>query len=98
MNGKIVIDGSWEGTLLEEPITFLVEEGLVVGIEVKWLKSCRAVLDEARVGLRPSRANLSQYSSRIWLWHESQSQDVRKRLDIKLYAVRHTSDLETTPL
>ena len=27
MSGKIVIDGSWEGVLLDEPITFLVEDG-----------------------------------------------------------------------
>ena len=59
MNGKIVIDGSWEGTLLEEPITFLVEEGLVVGISGgEMAEKLQAVLDEARVGLRPSRANL----------------------------------------
>ena len=59
MSGKIVIDGSWEGTLLEEPITFLVEDGLVVGISGgETAGKLQEVLDEARVGLRPSRANL----------------------------------------
>tara|TARA_B100000519_G_C14110374_1_gene375457 strand:- start:273 stop:686 length:414 start_codon:yes stop_codon:yes gene_type:complete len=59
MSGKIVIDGSWEGSLLEEPITFLVEDGLVVGISGgETAGKLQEVLDEARVGLRPSRANL----------------------------------------
>ena len=58
MSGKIVIDGSWEGKMLEEPITFLVEEGAVVNISGgEAAENIQAVLDEARVGLRPSRAN-----------------------------------------
>ena len=58
MSGKIVIDGSWEGTMLEEPITFLVEDGAVVSISGgKAAENIQAVLDEARVGLRPTRAN-----------------------------------------
>ena len=58
MSGKIVIDGSWEGKMLEEPITFLVEEGAVVSISGgEAAENIQAVLDEARVGLRPSRAN-----------------------------------------
>ena len=59
MNGKIVIDGSWEGTILEESISFLVEDGLVVSISGgEAAENIQSVLDEARVGLRPSRANL----------------------------------------
>ncbi|MEE3270024.1 MAG: hypothetical protein VX204_02805, partial [Candidatus Thermoplasmatota archaeon] len=58
MSGKIVIDGSWEGVLLDEPITFLVEDGLVVSISGgEAAENIQAALDEARVGLRPSRAN-----------------------------------------
>ena len=58
MSGKIVIDGSWEGKMVEEPITFLVEEGAVVSISGgEAAENIQAVLDEARVGLRPSRAN-----------------------------------------
>ena len=30
-NGKIVIDGSWEGRRLEESLTLLVEDGVVIG-------------------------------------------------------------------
>ena len=52
MSGKIVIDGSWEGKMLEEPITFLVEEGAVVSISGgEAAENIQAVLDEARVCL-----------------------------------------------
>ncbi len=33
MNGKIVIDGSWDSTLLDQPLTLHVEDGLVTDIE-----------------------------------------------------------------
>jgi leucyl aminopeptidase (aminopeptidase T) len=59
LSGKIVIDGSWEGSLLDEPLTFLVEEGMVVSISGGELaESVEEILDEAKVGLRPSRAGL----------------------------------------
>jgi len=59
MSGKIVIDGAWEGNLLDEPLTFLVEDGLVVSITGGDLaESVRSVLDEAKVGLRQSKTNL----------------------------------------
>ncbi|RTZ94337.1 MAG: hypothetical protein DSY41_03670 [Candidatus Poseidoniales archaeon] len=59
MNGKVVIDGSWEGELLDEPLIFLVEDGLVVGITGGELaESVQSVLDEAKVGLRQSKAGL----------------------------------------
>ena len=33
MNGKLVIDGSWDSTLLEQPVIFHVEDGLVTDVE-----------------------------------------------------------------
>jgi len=33
MNGKIVIDGSWDSTLLDEPLIFNVKDGLVSDVE-----------------------------------------------------------------
>ncbi len=33
MNGIIVIDGSWESNLIDEPVTFIIEEGLVVDVK-----------------------------------------------------------------
>ncbi len=32
MNGRIVIDGSWEGNLIQEPIIMEVENGIVTNI------------------------------------------------------------------
>ena len=33
MNGKIVIDGTWESTLLNEPLELIVENGIVIDIK-----------------------------------------------------------------
>ncbi len=33
MNGKLVIDGSWDSTLLEEPLTFTIKDGLVTSVK-----------------------------------------------------------------
>ena len=33
MNGTIVIDGTWESTLLEEPLELIVEKGIVIDIK-----------------------------------------------------------------
>ncbi len=33
MNGTIVIDGSWESNLVDEPITFIIDDGLVVDVK-----------------------------------------------------------------
>jgi len=33
MNGTIVVDGTWESTLLKEPLEFIVEKGIVVDIK-----------------------------------------------------------------
>ena len=32
MNGRVVIDGSWDATLLEDPIEFVIENGLVIDV------------------------------------------------------------------
>ena len=32
MNGKVVIDGSWESNLVDEPVTLTIENGLVVDV------------------------------------------------------------------
>ncbi len=32
MNGRVVIDGSWDATLLEDPIEFVIEDGLVIDV------------------------------------------------------------------
>ena len=56
MNGTIVIDGSWEGRMLEEPLTMLVEKGLVVDISGGDIADeIASVFDVARSGLRGSR-------------------------------------------
>ena len=33
MNGKIVIDGSWESNLVDEPVELIVEDGLIVDVK-----------------------------------------------------------------
>ena len=33
MNGTIVIDGSWDSTLIEEPVEFIVEDGTVIDVK-----------------------------------------------------------------
>ena len=33
MNGTIVIDGSWDSTLIEEPVELIVEDGTVVDVK-----------------------------------------------------------------
>ena len=56
MNGTIIIDGSWEGRLLEEPLSLQVENGIVVDISGGDLADeISAVFDIARSGLRGSR-------------------------------------------
>ena len=56
-NGRIVIDGSWEGEKLEKPISILVEEGIITDVsgdekaETIWKQ-----MEDIRSGLRPSKA------------------------------------------
>ena len=56
MNGTIVIDGSWEGRMLEEPLTLQVEEGIVTEVSGGEIADeISAVFDVARLGLRSSK-------------------------------------------
>ena len=56
MNGTIVIDGSWEGRVLEETLTFKVEDGAVVDVSGGEIADeIVSVFDVARLGLRSSK-------------------------------------------
>ena len=56
MNGTIVIDGSWEGRMLEETLTFKVEDGAVVDVSGGEIADeIVSVFDVARLGLRSSK-------------------------------------------
>jgi leucyl aminopeptidase (aminopeptidase T) len=56
MNGTIVIDGSWDGRLLEDPISFQIEEGLVAGISGGDLaEEISAVFEVAKSGVRSTK-------------------------------------------
>ena len=56
MNGTIVIDGSWEGRMLEEPLTLKVEDGAVVDVSGGEIADeIISVFDVARLGLRSSK-------------------------------------------
>ena len=56
MNGTIVIDGSWEGRMLEEPLTLKVEAGIVTEVSGGEIADeISAVFDVARLGLRSSK-------------------------------------------
>lgn len=59
MNGTIVIDGSWEGSLLDEPLTFKVEEGVVVDASGGDLAAeIGTIFELAKSGLRGTRREL----------------------------------------
>jgi len=82
LSGKIVIDGSWEGVLLDEPLTFLVEKGMVVSISGGELaESVESVLDEAKVGLRPSRAGLVKTVAEFGFGMNSRARMTGNRLE-----------------
>jgi len=54
-NGKVVIDGSWEGHRLEEPLTLLIEDGIVIGTSGgEESEEITRVMDEARSRVRTS--------------------------------------------
>ena len=54
-NGKIVIDGSWEGDRLEEPLTLLIEDGVVIGTSGgEESEEITRVMDKARSRVRTS--------------------------------------------
>ena len=55
-SGTIVIDGSWEGRLLEEPLRFAVEDGLVTSIQGgERADEISEILELAKSGLRRNR-------------------------------------------
>ena len=59
MKGTIVVDGSWEGGLLEEPLTFKVENGIVVEASGGELaKEIEGVFELAKSGLRGSKRDV----------------------------------------
>ena len=59
MNGTIVVDGSWEGGLLEEPVTFKVENWIVVEASGGELaKEIEGVFELAKSGLRGSKRDV----------------------------------------
>jgi aminopeptidase len=59
MNGKIVIDGSWEGNLLEEPISMDIENGVIVNMSNNQLGGeINAIFDEIGKSLNKSKAGI----------------------------------------
>jgi leucyl aminopeptidase (aminopeptidase T) len=55
-SGTIVIDSTWEGRILEGPLRFDVEDGLVTSIEGGELADeIKSILDLAKSGLRRNR-------------------------------------------
>ncbi len=59
MNGTIVIDGSWEGIMLEEPLTFQIEDGMVVSISGGDLANeIEGAFELAKAGIRSSKRDL----------------------------------------
>jgi leucyl aminopeptidase (aminopeptidase T) len=59
MNGKIVIDGSWEGNLLEEPISMDIENGVIVNMSNNQLGGeISAIFDEIGKSLNKSKAGI----------------------------------------
>ncbi len=59
MNGTIVLDGSWEGRILDEPLTFEVRDGMVKEVSGGELATEIASLFElAKTGIRGSKKDL----------------------------------------
>ena len=59
MNGKIVIDGSWEGNLIQEPIVMEVENGIVTNItESEISEQINSIFAEVSKPLNKSKAAL----------------------------------------
>ena len=59
MSGKIVIDGSWQGDLLSDPVSFQVENGIVVDV---WGDS---LMTSNRCTNRPKK--VSEVQNGTWL-------------------------------
>jgi leucyl aminopeptidase (aminopeptidase T) len=59
MNGTIVVDGSWEGILLEEPLSLTIEKGVVINISGGDIaKEIEESFEMAKSGLRSSKKDL----------------------------------------
>ena len=59
MNGTIVLDGSWEGRILDEPLTFEVRDGMVKEVSGGELATEIASLFElAKAGIRGSKKDV----------------------------------------
>jgi len=57
MNGKIVIDGSWEGEVIDEPIVMEIENGVVTDIsESKFTEEINSTFDEISKSLNKNKA------------------------------------------
>ena len=58
-NGKIVIDGSWEGNIISEPLTLEIESGLITRIHGgKEAEDFRSILEMVKSGLRGTKKEL----------------------------------------
>ena len=61
MNGTIVIDGSWESNLVDEPVTFTIEDGLVIDVKGGAIAaSIRQEFGEA------ARRQNTKYRENVW--------------------------------
>lgn len=59
MNGTIVLDGSWEGTLIEEEVRMTIEDGVLTNISGSEMAGrIRRTFEEIREGLRPKERDL----------------------------------------
>ena len=59
MNGKIVLDGSWEGRVLDEPLTFEVRDGMVKEVSGGELATeITSLFELAKTGIRGSKKDL----------------------------------------
>ena len=56
MNGKIVIDGSWEGAIVDEPIVMEIENGVVTNIsESGFTEEINSTFDELSKSLNKNK-------------------------------------------
>ena len=58
-HGRVIIDGSWDGEILDEPISILIEDGLVTDVTGgEAAEQINKRFEAAKAGLRPSKAAL----------------------------------------
>ena len=58
-NGKVVIDGSWEGNIISEPLTLEIESGLITGIHGgKEAEDFKSIIELVKSGLRGVKKEL----------------------------------------